>query len=166
MQSIEICLANATFYTTGLTGTKYEVCKDLNVKIHNENDQVVVVEDPEIKKHLMRVKASDIISQAQACYDKQDYITGERMLETCCKELEEYKHDKILGSLQANMLKQKMMFSDHRQGYKTEMKPSAFAKSMISTYLKQDSIPCCGDIYQNRTKQVYKSKLGSYKNEE
>jgi len=163
MQSIEICLANATFYTTGLAGTKYEVCKDLKVKIYNENDQVVVVEDPEIKKHLMRVRASDVISQAQACYDRQDYIRGEQMLETCFQALEEYKQDKILGSLQANIKKQKMMFSDHRQGRQTEMKPGAFTKSMISTYLKQESGPCCGDMYQNRTKQIYKSKIDAYK---
>jgi hypothetical protein len=130
----------------------------LKVRICNENDPVVVVEDEEIKKHLMRVQASDVISQAQACYDRQDYITGERMLETCCNGLENYKADKVLGSLQLNMLKQKMMFSDQREGRQTEMKAGAFAKSMISTYLMQDNIPCCGVNYENRTKQVYKSK--------
>jgi len=130
----------------------------LKVRICNENDPIVVIEDEEIKKHLMRVEGSDVISQAQACYDRQDYITGERMLEAFCNDLENYKADKVLGSLQFNMLKQKMMFSEQRQGRATEMKSGAFAKSMISTYLKQDNIPCCGSNYENRTKQIYKSK--------
>jgi len=130
----------------------------LKIRICNENDPVVVVEDEEIKKHLMRVEGSDIISQAQACYDRQDYITGEKMLEAFCNDLENYKADKVLGSLQFNMLRQKMMFSDQRHGKATEMKAGAFAKSMVSTYLNQNSIPCCGNNYENRTKQIYKSK--------
>lgn len=161
---IEICIASSTFYASSLSGKKYELSKDLNLKICNESEDVKIQENEEVKKHLMRVQASEIIEKAQVLFDRNDYKQGEDMLGACCDMLEDYKQDKILGSLQTNIKKQKQMAVNSRMGVQNQMKMSSYAKSMVQAYNCQESIPCCGDMYQNRTKQAFQTKLQKSKN--
>jgi Mg-chelatase subunit ChlD len=157
----QICkLIDATFSAENLEKTNFEKIETLSVEIHNESEDIEIVENTEVKKHFLRVRGSEAITEAQIRSDDNDYKAGEDLL--CCMEdeLAQYGDDKVLTNLRSNISKQKKAIIQTSNGENCGMNMKAFSKNMCNTYAMQESAPnYCGDLYENTTKLKMQTRL-------
>lgn len=160
-----ICkLIEATFSAENLEGTNFQKVETLSVEIHNESEDIEIVENIEVKKHFLRVRGSEAIEEAQIKSNAHDYQSGELLL--CCMEdeLAQYGDDKVLTNLRTNISKQKKAIIQTSKGEDCGMNMKAFSKNMCNTYAMQECAPAfCSDLYENSTKGKMQTRLAKRK---
>lgn len=92
------------------------------------------------------------------------------MLQTICREFDEYAGDAVLDGLKTSIQKQIEMIGNIKMGRQNDLKMSAFSKNMKNCFMSQIACPQlkgfgggsgeeCMEMFENKKQKAMKTKL-------
>merc|ERR1711976_7294 len=99
----EISIVNAKFIVENFSNKKFELSHELKLIIHNGSANIVIEENAEVAKNLLRVKAYDQLERAQIMNQNRQYDQAIRSLSFFMSELDKYKGDNVIDDIKRNI---------------------------------------------------------------
>lgn len=147
---------------SGKSQSKQIVC---NVNVFNKSSDVEIIQNQEVQKNLVRVKAGDVITYAQECCDNQKYELGEKALLEMEGDCANYLNDEVFKGMSDNLKKQREAILKKSKGIDCGMNIGAFSKNMCNAYVLQESAPgFTSDCMMNSRQKKMQTKLCKVKN--
>lgn len=155
---------SATLIMENLSGKEYRITEDFAIDVYNESSKIEIIENTDVKKHVVRTKAADIIEMAQDCCDNRSYAHAEDLLSAMENECDQYDDDEMFNQLKTNLGKQKAMVRNEKEGKRNSMNMKAYAMNSANCYAMQESSPCMAKgMFQNASRQKRTAKMNFLK---
>jgi len=162
---VQISIANAKLLVENFSGKKFEVNQELKLVIHNGSANIVVEENADVAKNLIRVKASEELEKVQKMNDNRQYDKAIHTLDLFEAQCDKYKGDIVIDDIVGSIQKSKGMSHNFKNNINNNCNVAAYNKNVCSAYMKQSSIGFCGNnLYRNRQQEVMQTNLSSCKN--
>jgi len=162
--SIVISIANAKLSVENFSNKKFEVNQDLKLVIHNGSASIVVEQNDDVVKNLLRVKASEQLENAQKMDENHQYDQAIQLLDNFEDQLKHFKGDAVIDSIANNFVKRKQMSVNNKNGIRNMCNVAAFTKNISNGYANQECNMFFEEgMYQNRQQVVMTKKLNKMK---
>jgi len=130
------------------------------MKVHNQSSEVIIEEDLEVKRNLVRTKGAEAIEKAQLHCDNKSYVCANDCLSDMENMCDDFMDDAVIINMKENISKQKVMVNNEKNGRRNSMNMKAYTKNMRQCWDQQESSPMHNKaVYQNKSKAVRSNML-------
>jgi len=162
--NVEISIANAKLSVENFSNEKFEVNQELKLTIYNGSANIVIEENSEVAKNLLRVKAAEQLENVQKMNENRQYDQAIYALDLFESECDKYQGDKVIDDIRMNIKKSKGMSENYKNNIYNNCNVGAYNKNMCNAYMNQvQNNYCSNDLYRNREQRVKQTKLSKCK---
>merc|ERR1711939_1017134 len=97
-------MIETTLKLENLSGKAFEVKDSFDMQVYNQSSNVTIVEEIDVKKNILRVRASEVIESVDNYCDVGEYAKGMTCLDEMCEQLEEFENDEVMMEI-GNVMK-------------------------------------------------------------
>jgi len=105
------------------------------MKVHNQSSEVIIEEDLEVKRNLVRTKGAEAIEKAQLHCDNKNYNCANDCLSDMEDMCDDFMDDEVIINMKGNITKQKEMVNNEKNGIRNSMNMKAYANNNFATYI-------------------------------